>query len=52
MWEVYKSPSSVGRGVLGVIEVDFVQPAHDKQDVRVTECHLHPATRFSLVRRL
>ena len=31
MWEVYKSPSSVGRGVIGVLEVDFVEPSHDKQ---------------------
>ena len=31
MWEVYKSPSSLGRGVVGVLEVDFVQPSHDKQ---------------------
>ena len=31
MWEVYRSPSSVGRGVIGVVEVDFVQPSHDKQ---------------------
>ena len=32
MWEVYKSPSSVGRGVIGVLDVDFLQPSHDKQD--------------------
>ena len=32
MWQVYKAPSSVGRGVVGVLEVDFVEPSHDKQD--------------------
>ena len=37
MWEVYKSPSSVGRGVIGVLEVDFVQPSHDKQDFERTD---------------
>ena len=37
MWEVYKSPSSVGRGVIGVVEVDFVQPSHDKQDFERTD---------------
>ena len=31
--QVYKSPSSKGRGVVGVLEVDFVEPSHDKQDL-------------------
>ena len=30
---MYKSPSSKGRGVVGVLEVDFVEPSHDKQVV-------------------
>ena len=25
MWEVYRSPSSVGRGVVGVVEIDFIR---------------------------
>ena len=37
MWQVYKSPSSVGRGVIGVLDVDFVQPSHDKQDFERTD---------------
>lgn len=37
MWEPYTSPSSTGRGVIGVLEVDFVQPAHDKQDFERTD---------------
>ena len=37
MWEPYSSPSSTGRGVIGVLEVDFVQPAHDKQDFERTD---------------
>lgn len=30
-WKVYTSASSVGRGVIGFLQVDFVEPAHDKQ---------------------
>lgn len=30
-WKVYSSASSVGRGVIGYLQVDFVEPAHDKQ---------------------
>lgn len=30
-WRVYSSASSIGRGVIGYLEVDFVAPAHDKQ---------------------
>lgn len=37
MWEPYSSPSSTGRGVIGLLEVDFVQPAHDKQDFERTD---------------
>ena len=37
MWETYSSASSCGRGVLGVVEVDFVAPAHDKQDFERTD---------------
>ena len=37
MWEPYSSASSIGRGVLGILEVDFVQPAHDKQDFERTD---------------
>lgn len=30
-WQVYTSASSIGRGVIGFLDVDFVAPAHDKQ---------------------
>jgi len=35
-WKVYTSASSVGRGVIGFLQVDFVEPAHDKQDFENT----------------
>ncbi|XP_047957119.1 protein MICRORCHIDIA 7-like isoform X1 [Salvia hispanica] len=30
-WRVWHPPGSDGRGVIGVLEADFVEPAHDKQ---------------------
>ena len=37
MWEVFKSPSSIGRGVIGLLALDdSVQPSHDKQDFEHT----------------
>ena len=36
MWKVYHPPSSVGRGVVGVLEVDLIEPSHDKQDFERT----------------
>lgn len=36
-WKVYSSPSSRGRGVIGYLEADFIEPAHDKQDFERTE---------------
>lgn len=30
-WRVWHAPGSDGRGVIGVLEADFVEPAHDKQ---------------------
>ena len=37
MWKVYSSPSSVGRGVVGLMSIDFVAPSHDKQDFERTD---------------
>jgi len=31
-WKVWKDNSSRGRGVVGVLEENFIEPAHDKQD--------------------
>eukprot|EP00898_Chlorokybus_atmophyticus_P000088 jgi/Chlat1/107/Chrsp1S03086 len=31
-WKVYSSASSTGRGVVGILEANFIEPAHDKQD--------------------
>ncbi|CAM8978320.1 unnamed protein product [Rhodiola kirilowii] len=30
-WRIWNSTGSDGRGVIGVLEADFVEPAHDKQ---------------------
>ena len=49
MWEVYKSPSSVGRGVVGVVEVDFVQPSHDKQDFERTDAMMRLEAKLKLL---
>ncbi|MCL7041708.1 hypothetical protein MKW94_018561 [Papaver nudicaule] len=35
-WRVWNTPSSGGRGVIGVLEANFVKPAHDKQDFECT----------------
>jgi len=36
MWQLHQGNSSVGRGVVGVLEVNFIEPAHDKQDFERT----------------
>ncbi|MCL7029337.1 hypothetical protein MKW94_021927 [Papaver nudicaule] len=35
-WRVWNTPSSGGRGVIGLLEANFVKPAHDKQDFERT----------------
>lgn len=30
-WRVWNAPGSNGRGIIGVLEANFVEPAHDKQ---------------------
>ncbi|KQJ99445.1 hypothetical protein BRADI_3g43270v3 [Brachypodium distachyon] len=35
-WRVWTLPGSQGRGIIGVLEVNFVEPAHDKQDFERT----------------
>ncbi|XP_031505086.1 protein MICRORCHIDIA 6 isoform X2 [Nymphaea colorata] len=35
-WRVWLDPSSRGRGVVGVLEANFIEPAHDKQDFEKT----------------
>ncbi|KAI3870078.1 hypothetical protein MKX03_017948 [Papaver bracteatum] len=35
-WRVWNTPSSGGRGVIGVVEANFIKPAHDKQDFEKT----------------
>ncbi|XP_011628917.1 protein MICRORCHIDIA 2 isoform X1 [Amborella trichopoda] len=35
-WRVYQDVSNNGRGVVGVLEANFIEPAHDKQDFEKT----------------
>ncbi|KAL6841990.1 hypothetical protein ACP4OV_028190 [Aristida adscensionis] len=35
-WRVWAAAGSGGRGIIGVLEVNFVEPAHDKQDFERT----------------
>ncbi|CAA6668343.1 unnamed protein product [Spirodela intermedia] len=35
-WRVWNASGSGGRGVIGVLEANFVEPAHDKQDFERT----------------
>ncbi|KAK3443385.1 hypothetical protein EUGRSUZ_B03533 [Eucalyptus grandis] len=35
-WRVWNAAGSDGRGVIGVLEVNFIEPAHDKQDFERT----------------
>lgn len=35
-WRVWTAAGSGGRGVIGVLEANFIEPAHDKQDFERT----------------
>ncbi|KAH9307980.1 hypothetical protein KI387_035891, partial [Taxus chinensis] len=35
-WKVWQDNSSRGRGVVGILEANFIEPAHDKQDFERT----------------
>ncbi|XP_002968723.2 protein MICRORCHIDIA 1 [Selaginella moellendorffii] len=35
-WNVFHDNSSRGRGVIGILEANFIEPAHDKQDFEKT----------------
>eukprot|EP01018_Ginkgo_biloba_P035797 Gb_08466 [translate_table: standard] len=45
-WKVYQDNSSRGRGVVGVLEANFIEPAHDKQDFERTALFLRLETRL------
>ncbi|BBM96905.1 MORC family CW-type zinc finger protein [Marchantia polymorpha subsp. ruderalis] len=45
-WKVWQDNSSRGRGVVGVLEANFVEPAHDKQDFERTAVLLRLETRL------
>lgn len=45
-WRVFHENSSRGRGVVGVLEANFIEPAHDKQDFERTAVLLRLETRL------
>ncbi|KAL2620199.1 hypothetical protein R1flu_000404 [Riccia fluitans] len=45
-WKVWQDNSSRGRGVVGVLEANFVEPAHDKQDFERTAVLMRLETRL------
>ncbi|KAJ0971057.1 hypothetical protein J5N97_019016 [Dioscorea zingiberensis] len=45
-WKVLQEGSSRGRSVLGVLEANFIEPAHDKQDFERTPLFLRLETRL------
>ncbi|KAL3701841.1 hypothetical protein R1sor_019863 [Riccia sorocarpa] len=45
-WKVWQDNSSRGRGVVGVLEANFVEPAHDKQDFERTAVLLRLESRL------
>ncbi|GBG78259.1 hypothetical protein CBR_g26290 [Chara braunii] len=48
-WRVWNTNSSDGRGVVGVLEANFIEPAHDKQDFERTSLMLKLETRLRLM---
>ncbi|KAH9324386.1 hypothetical protein KI387_004564, partial [Taxus chinensis] len=48
-WRVFHENSSRGRGVVGVLEANFIEPAHDKQDFERTAVLLRLETRLKLM---
>jgi hypothetical protein len=50
LWDVYKTPSSVGRGVIGVLEVNFLRPSHNKQDIdRTTDTYRNLESKLKML---
>ncbi|KAK6148044.1 hypothetical protein DH2020_018956 [Rehmannia glutinosa] len=50
-WRVWHPPGSDGRGVIGVLEANFVEPAHDKQGFERTTVLARLETRLIQVQK-
>uniref|UniRef100_A0ACD5ZKT5 Uncharacterized protein n=2 Tax=Avena sativa TaxID=4498 RepID=A0ACD5ZKT5_AVESA len=50
-WRVWTLPGSQGRGIIGVLEVNFVEPAHDKQDFERTNSLSRLEARLTLMQK-
>ncbi|XP_057541594.1 protein MICRORCHIDIA 2-like isoform X2 [Amaranthus tricolor] len=45
-WKVVRDGSSVGNGVVGVLEANFIEPAHDKQDFERSSLYIKLESRL------
>lgn len=50
-WRVWNASGSGGRGIIGVIEADFVKPAHDKQGFEHTSVLLRLESRIREIQK-
>ncbi|CAN6238110.1 unnamed protein product [Urochloa humidicola] len=50
-WRVWTAAGSGGRGIIGVLEVNFVEPAHDKQDFERTNCLVRLEARLNRMQK-
>ncbi|KAF0895542.1 hypothetical protein E2562_013858 [Oryza meyeriana var. granulata] len=50
-WRVWTLPGIQGRGIVGVLEVNFVEPAHDKQDFERTNNLARLEARLTLMQK-
>ncbi|KAJ1279124.1 hypothetical protein BS78_04G131800 [Paspalum vaginatum] len=50
-WRVWTAAGSGGRGIIGVLEVNFVEPAHDKQDFERTNCLARLEARLNRIQK-
>ncbi|RWR80070.1 protein MICRORCHIDIA 4-like protein [Cinnamomum micranthum f. kanehirae] len=50
-WRVWNAAGSGGRGIVGVLEADFVQPAHDKQGFEHTNVLSRLETKLNQIQK-
>uniref|UniRef100_A0A0D9VFV3 Morc S5 domain-containing protein n=1 Tax=Leersia perrieri TaxID=77586 RepID=A0A0D9VFV3_9ORYZ len=51
LWRVWTLPGIQGRGIIGVLEVNFLEPAHDKQDFERTNSLARLESRLILMQK-
>uniref|UniRef100_A0A0E0JZP8 Morc S5 domain-containing protein n=1 Tax=Oryza punctata TaxID=4537 RepID=A0A0E0JZP8_ORYPU len=50
-WRVWALPGIQGRGIIGALEVNFIEPAHDKQDFERTNSLARLEARLNLMQK-